>query len=586
MRRIFIFETWLLIFFCIRNIYEITYSGEGDFHEAIFNDQKIEVVLTDEESGLYSTSSFSFVLRLYPTEEFMATYQTNNPILGTIIIVVIMFFLSVVFCLYDWYVRGEFHFKNELLEAKRNFIRFVSHEVRTPLNAVCMGLMLMREELDKAMKDAKKEITSSKVSPSVSNAGLFEWKGVTDEILENSQNAVDVLNDLLNYDKITSGSLKLELSLLGVNMLMDHAQKEFKFSAAKNNINVVFEDKSSSPYRKNAMCIIGDDVRLIQVLRNLMSNALKFTPPNGQVKVTLSWVQELPEDTIRNKSKKRQTFLEPERKRDFTLKKGEKVSFAPSGYLQLAVTDTGAGMSQDQMTNVFEQGTQFNVNELQCGQGSGLGLYIAKGIMDQHLGSLTVSSEGLGEGTVFTMVVPVYHDPSKNNDESCKDEESNHFTFRASKARSQQQLMQDLSDLRILVVDDSDTNRKFLTRILQNHGHTCDQARDGSIAVEMVSENMNISESEDEDVESADESKHYDVVLLDYEMPIMNGPMAAKKMRELGSDTFIVGITGNLLPEDIAYFREQGANEVLPKPFNISDLEEILMEYGVGFRDK
>jgi len=550
--------------------------GEGDAHEIEFDDNEIYSMLTDEESNLYSESSFRFTIKLYPTKVFMATYKTNNPMWATIISVFIMFFLTLVFCLYDWYVRGEFTFKNELLDAKRSFIRFVSHEVRTPLNAVCMGLMLMREELEKAMKEIKKGQKDAKDNSDtpVSHDGLSEWKGVTDEILENSQNAVDVLNDLLNYDKITTGSLKLELSILQTDILMGHAQKEFKLSASKKNIDVIFDDNAKSPYRKNTICIVGDDVRLIQVLRNLMSNALKFTPPKGKVRVTLSWVNHLLDSQSLRKGK-RQKPLTADAEQKFTLKKGEKVSLNPCGFLQLSVADTGAGMSEDQMANVFEQGTQFNVNELQAGQGSGLGLYIAKGIMDQHLGSLSVSSEGLGKGTVFTMSVPVYRDTKQNS--TIRDLESGDFHFKAAKAKSKIQL-EDLASLRILVVDDSDTNRKFLTRILTNHGHICDQARNGSIAVEMVQKGMN-DEMASGDM---DHSLAYDAVLLDYEMPVMNGPTAAKTMRDLGSDTFIVGITGNLLPEDIEHFRNQGANEVLPKPFNISDLEEILMEYGVG----
>lgn len=237
-------------------------------------------------------------------------------------------------------------------------------------------------------------------------------------------------------------------------------------------------------------------------------------------------------------------------------------------------------MSQRQMADVFEQGTQFNVNELQAGQGSGLGLYIAKGIMEQHNGDLTVSSDGLGKGTTFTITLPLYHDIKRNN--GINEIESEHFHFKASKATVRPQ--QGCSNLRILVVDDSDTNRKFLTRILQNHGHTCNQARNGREAVDAITKSMECDEFADDG--SMNDGEFYDAVLLDYEMPIMNGPDAAKKMRDLGSDTFIVGITGNLLPEDIEHFLSQGANEVLPKPFNISDLEEILMEYGVGFRGK
>ena len=225
----------------------------------------------------------------------MTIYRTDNPVWGAIICAVVISFTTIVFWVYDHNVRGEFNFKNELLEAKRNFIRFVSHEVRTPLNAVCMGMMLMREELEKAMKDSKKVSSSSvsdntnygKSSLPVSYDGLSEWKGMTDEILVNSQNAVDVLNDLLNYDKITSGSLKLELSLLEIDMLMKHAQKEFKLPPTKKNINILFEDNASPPYAKDSLCIVGDDIRLIQVLRNLMSNALKFTPPKGTSALTI-----------------------------------------------------------------------------------------------------------------------------------------------------------------------------------------------------------------------------------------------------------------------------------------------------------
>lgn len=230
--------------------------------------------LTDAESGLYSEFSTSFTLKLYPTEEFMKIYRTNNPLKGTIISVFIISFTTILFFLYDRFVRGEFNFKNELLEAKRNFIRFVSHEVRTPLNSVCMGLMLMREEFENAKKKLKRGSTSIE--------GLSEWQGVTDEILGSAQNAVDVLNDLLNYDKITTGSLKLELSVLDADYLMDHAKKEFKLQAAKKNIDVIVEDKTSSPIKMKYLCVVGDDIRLLQVLRNLMSNALKFTPPKGK----------------------------------------------------------------------------------------------------------------------------------------------------------------------------------------------------------------------------------------------------------------------------------------------------------------
>ena len=122
--------------------------------------------------------------------------------------------------------------------------------------------------------------------------------------------------------------------------------------------------------------------------------------------------------------------------------------------------------------------------------------------------------------------------------------------------------------LRVLVVDDAAMNRKLLTRLLRNHGHQCDEAEDGQIAVRLVKQAM-------------EDSNPYDSVLLDNEMPVMNGPTAAEHMRAMGSDVFIVGITGNLLPEDVANFRNCGANSVLPKPFKLNDLEDLWVEYGI-----
>jgi CheY-like chemotaxis protein len=122
---------------------------------------------------------------------------------------------------------------------------------------------------------------------------------------------------------------------------------------------------------------------------------------------------------------------------------------------------------------------------------------------------------------------------------------------------------------RILVVDDTTMNRKLLIRLLQNKGHVCDEAEDGSIAVKQVET-------------AIEEGKPYASILMDYEMPVMNGPTAAKEIRGLGCDSFIVGITGNLLPADISYFKSCGANSVLPKPLDFGDLQDLWMEYGVA----
>ena len=242
---------------------------------------------------------------------------------------------------------------------------------------------------------------------------------------------------------------------------------------------------------------------------------------------------------------------------EFTLYSGDKVTFPRSGVLKVEVIDTGAGMTAPQVVKVFGDGVQFNVNELQAGQGSGLGLYIAKGIAEQHGGSLKVSSEGLGNGTTFTISLPLHRAPDALLPESLKK-----MKLLSSESVST------FESLRVLVVDDARVNRKLMMRLLQNQGHYCDEAEDGLVAVQQVANAVKAGNP-------------YDTILMDFEMPVMNGPTAVQKIRAMGCDSFIVGITGNLFPEDISLFKASGANKVLPKPLKMRDLEDLWEENGV-----
>jgi CheY-like chemotaxis protein len=277
------------------------------------------------------------------------------------------------------------------------------------------------------------------------------------------------------------------------------------------------------------------------VIRNLVSNALKFTPEKGTVRVHVTWHWPIENDINGVGSKK------------FRLGKGEEVSLNSSGYVKVKVDDTGAGMSKPQLENLFQAGVQFNANELQQGQGSGFGLFIAKGIVELHQGTLCADSTGLGGGTSFAITLPLYHSPDVDRMQASE----------SSVSMSRRFL--EFSALSILVVDDALSNRKLLSRLLKNAGHSIDQAENGDVALRMVKDKMA-------------KGDRYDTVLLDYEMPVMNGPTAAEEMRRAGSDVFIVGITGNMLPEDVSFFISCGANAVLPKPFKLSDLEDLWVE--------
>jgi signal transduction histidine kinase len=260
--------------------------------------------------------------------------------------VLIVFVTSLIFFVYDFVVRREFSANQELLEAKRKFMRFVSHEVRTPLNAVCMGLTLLQEdvgqtlrrcqssegcfgELNKESGGATEEgelerchssegcheesdVESAHVTKerNMIEASLNEWLKLSEEISSSANRSVDVLNDLLNYDKIETGSLSLELTVFSIWSLIIETSREFRLSAKKKMINFELDfgplvgeksvenleslDGTIISRQLRERSVVGDLLRITQVLRNLVSNALKFTPDEGKlfwypVRVT-SWM--------------------------------------------------------------------------------------------------------------------------------------------------------------------------------------------------------------------------------------------------------------------------------------------------------
>ena len=275
---------------------------------------------------LFSDFSGDYTLTLYPTDELFAVYRTDNPLIATIGAVVVMVFTSVLFFLYDFLVRRDMNAKQDLLEAKRQFVRFISHEVRTPLNTVSMGLALLQRELqtvlagvttttttksseERSVKDDNNEDASPSSSPppltNVTMEHLEDWQELVSMVQSNTFSSVDVLNDILNYDKIAAKSLHLELSTIATPAVIAKTVGEFELPALQKNIDLQVQYRHESDTNHNNSTatgvssghnsmlleeltdlveerqVVGDVVRITQVLRNLVSNAIKFTPEGG-----------------------------------------------------------------------------------------------------------------------------------------------------------------------------------------------------------------------------------------------------------------------------------------------------------------
>lgn len=238
----------------------------------------------------------------------------------------------------------------ETLETKRIFVRHVSHEIRTPLNVVMSGLEYLNSFQEGISTEAADIIRDIKSACSV---------------------AIDILNDLLTYEKIDSNILALDKSPCDVVLLVKKVFNMFKIQAKYSDITMELE----TPSNIESVIIDGDSTKLSQVIRNLVSNAVKFTPNEGNIAVRM------------------------------------KISEANTR-IRIEVQDTGPGILKEDRRRLFTEVVQFNPKELQNGQGSGLGLFLSRKIVDMHCGAIGVDIEWDGPGSIFFIELPILEQSS------------------------------------------------------------------------------------------------------------------------------------------------------------------------------
>ena len=373
--------------------------------------------------------------------------------------------------------------------AKSEFLSNMSHDIRTPMNAIVGMTAIATKNIDKPdqVKDCLRKITLS------------------------SRHLLGLINDVLDMSKIESGKLTLDMELISLREVMDGIVSivQPQISAKKQVFDIFIQDIRE----ERVYC---DGVRLNQVLINLLSNALKFTPAGGQIHVTLS--------------------QEPS-------PKGE-------GYIRthFLVEDTGIGMSPELQSRIFESFVREDNKRVHKIEGSGLGMAITKYIVDAMDGTIEVQSE-LNKGSQF------------------------HVTLDLERFEEREEEML-LPAWDILVVDDDERLCISAADALQEIGLRADWTLDGSSAIEMAERRHA-------------EARDYHIVLLDWQMPGMDGIETARRMREkIGEDVPILIISAYDWGSIEAEARAAGVSGFLSKPLFKSTLYYGLSRFKEGAEAK
>ena len=372
-------------------------------------------------------------------------------------------------------------------KAKSNFLSNMSHDIRTPMNAIIGYTTLIKKEKN--------------LSPTVS------------KIEASNKHLLALINDVLDMSRIESGKMELDIVKSNIVKALDEVRDLFSTQMETKKINYTVD--TSNVRNKMVMC---DTPRLNRVLLNLISNAFKFTPEGGAVTVKLS-----------------QLGL-----------KNENV-----GMYELRVKDSGMGMSPEFAATVFEAYTRDrSVSNI---QGTGLGMAITKSIVDLMGGNISVKSE-LGKGTEFIVNVDlqiVDEEPP---------EEKNVFDENFSGDI-------DFTKIKLLLVEDNEINREIASLILTEFGFQLDTAENGKIAVEKIA-NSQVGD--------------FDAVLMDIQMPVMNGYEATAEIRKLENPALanipIIAMTANAFSEDIQRAKAAGMNSHIAKPIDIPQMISTLTE--------
>lgn len=357
---------------------------------------------------------------------------------------------------------------NDALKAKQQFLSNMSHEIRTPMNAIIgFTKVLMKTHLSEKQQEYLSAIKTS------------------------GEALIVLINDILDLAKVDAGKISFEQTKFKLELSVAAMLHLFEPKIREKNLILIKEYDRRIP-----SVLIGDPVRLHQIILNLVSNAVKFTS-EGVITVSVKLLSETEDNVV----------------------------------IEFAVNDTGIGIAQTKMKTIFENFQQATSETSRIFGGTGLGLAIAKKLVESQGGSIHVKSK-LGKGSTFSFVLPF------TKTKELVDPENVTIDFDSS-----------VKKVKVLVVEDIALNQLLMKTILEEFGFDCDFASNGKIAIEKLQE------------------QSYDIVLMDLQMPVMNGFEATDYIRNtLHCDVPIVALTADVTTVDLAKCKAVGMDDYISKP--------------------
>ncbi|MFT4092016.1 MAG: ATP-binding protein [Niabella sp.] len=367
----------------------------------------------------------------------------------------------------------------ESLKLKESFLSNMSHEIRTPINAILgFAELLGKEDLGEQDNEYVRIIRSA------------------------GESLLRLLNDILDFSKLESNMMVFEEHPLSIDGILSSTCNLYQAKARNKGVILSYECDEHIPG-----IVLGDPVRLTQVITNIIDNAIKFTP-KGSVLIFAKLVGIDDKHTT----------------------------------IKFDIKDSGIGISKDKLTRVFKRFEQAGAETTRYYGGTGLGLSIAKHIVESQGGTISVTSEP-DVGSMFTFVMPFNNFDNSAHTNDTKLAAVNDLSF--------------LEGLKVLVVEDNLLNIKLISSIFMGYDLQMDIAETGTQALEKIKKNA------------------YDIVLMDIELPDMNGYNTTKYIRnELGLDVPIIALTAHVLAGEKERCLQAGMNDYLTKPVNTRQMFE------------